>query len=266
MKKKLALILAAMITATALVSCGADVDDTTAADTTAADTTATDTTAADTTAADTTAAEETTDADTEAAESIYVTVVNGDIELAYDDVALTDADSDGAFTVNDALYLAHEENFDGGAAAGYATEETQYGTSLVKLWGVDNGGSYGYLINNASAMSLNDEVKAGDHVVAYVYTDLVAWSDTYTFFDAVTAQINAGEELTLTLSMNGYDADWNPVVSPVAGAVITFDGVATEYVTDADGKVTITPDKSATVSAVSDAMTMVAPICVVTVK
>lgn len=192
--------------------------------------------------------------------AVYVTIANGDLMLAYDAVELSDADGDGALTVNDALYLAHEENYDGGAEAGYANETTDYGLSLAKLWGTDNGGSFGYLVNNVSSMSLTDPVAVGDHVVAYAYTDLAAWSDSYCFFDVTEA---AAGEITLTLTMNGYDEAWNAITLPVEGAIITIDGAATDYVTDADGKVTLTAKKGVVISAKSDTMTLVPPVCIV---
>ncbi len=195
---------------------------------------------------------------------IYVTITNGDIVVAYEDVDLTDTDADGALTINDALYLAHEEKYNGGAAAGYASENTEYGLSLVKLWGNDSG-SYGYCVNNVSAMSLADTVKPGDHIVAYVYTDLAAWTDTYCYFDKVELDIKEGAELTLTLAMNSYDAEWNPITLPVEGANITINGSATKYVTDAQGKVTLALTDDALISAVSDTLTLVPPICVVDV-
>ena len=57
---------------------------------------------------------------------VRVTIVgeNGEIVLAAREVAVTDADSDGALTIDDALFSAHETAYDGGAAAGYATEMT----------------------------------------------------------------------------------------------------------------------------------------------
>ena len=200
----------------------------------------------------------------DAGDDIYVTITNGNIVLAYEDVDLKDTDGDGALTVNDALYLAHQEKYNGGTAAGFASEMTDYGLSLTKLWGNESG-SFGYTVNNTSAMSLAEPVKAGDHVVAYVYTDTVAWSDTYCFFDKAELEINENTSFTLTLKMNTYDAEWNTVQAPVGGARITINGITTDYVTDADGKVTLSLADDAIISAVSDTMTLVPPICSVDV-
>ena len=62
-------------------------------------------------------------------------------------VTLKDIDDDGKLTINDALYLTHEEAFSGGAEAGYGTKQTEWGLSLTKLWGIENGGSYGYYVD-----------------------------------------------------------------------------------------------------------------------
>ena len=193
--------------------------------------------------------------------TVYVTISDGTLELVEYEVDMSDIDGDGKLTVNDALYLAHEAVFEGGAEAGYANAETQYGLSLMKLWGIENGGSYGYYVNNQSAFSLVDELQDGDRLVAFVYTDLAAWSDAYCYFDK--AETEAGE-VTLTLYMIGYDANWMPVELPVAGAVITVDGARTEYVTGEDGSVTLTVSSDAVlISAVSDTLTLVPPVCTV---
>ena len=195
---------------------------------------------------------------------VCVTVSDGSgkLVLVQEKISATDKDGDGKVTVDEALFAAHEAKYEGGAYAGYASAETAYGVSLMKLWG-DESGSFGYYVNNASAMSLADEVKDGDHINAFIYTDLVTWSDTYCFFDKYTVNAEEGEEISLTLKYAGYDASWNPVVLPVEGAVITIDGAATEYKTDAEGKVDVKLDKAGdiVISATSETMTLVPPVC-----
>ncbi|MCR5829023.1 MAG: LPXTG cell wall anchor domain-containing protein [Lachnospiraceae bacterium] len=197
--------------------------------------------------------------------NVYVTIADGsgEIVLVHQAVSVTDIDEDGAITINDALGTAHAEFYADGAD-GYGTFNSDYGLSLGKLWGEENGGSYGYYVNNASAWSLTDPVVDGDHVYAFVYTDLTAWSDTYSWFDKITVDAAKGEEIELTLKCAGYDADWNPVEALVGGAEITVDGQKTGVVTDADGKAVITVDYTGEVviSAVSDAMTLVPAVCV----
>ena len=199
---------------------------------------------------------------------VYVSISDdtGALVLAYAPVPLTDADADGALTICDALVAAHVACHADGAAA-FAAVNSEWGLSMAKLWGVENGGSYGYMLNDASPMSLLDEVKPGDHVKAYAYTDLTAWSDTYSYFTAPVAAVAVNAEVALSLSSNGYDANWAPVTLPVAGAVITVNGEKTEVATDESGNAVLTFAEAGvyTLSAVSESMTLVPPVCIVTV-
>lgn len=201
-------------------------------------------------------------------DTAYVTIAdeNGELALVREAVVLEDADGDGAVTVNDALLLAHEQAYPGGAAAGYLSSEGPYGLKLDKLWGVENGGSYGYYVNHASAMSLTAPVSDGDEVAAFIYTDLDGYSDTYCYFDRATAELNAPGELTLTLKAAGWAADYNPVELPVADAVIVVNGEKTDFRTDENGSVTLhLAAGSYVISAVSDAQVLVPPVCQVSV-
>ncbi len=200
----------------------------------------------------------------------FVTVADdkGKLVLTREQVTVSDVDADGALTVYDALYCAHEAKFQGGASAGFGAEKTQYGLSMTKLWGVANGGSYGYYVNNAAAMSLLDGVKEGDRINAFVYTDTTAFSDTYCFFEKDWETVSEKDELTLTLMGAGYDENWKPVNKPIAGAVILIDGKETTFVTDENGKVTLHFDGTGNcvVSAKKDGQTLVPPVCIVTVE
>ncbi|NMP37522.1 MAG: hypothetical protein GX051_05280 [Clostridiales bacterium] len=200
--------------------------------------------------------------------TVYVTISDGVLKTAQQPVKMTDTDGDGVLTVNDALYLAHEAEYPGGAAAGYASAEGDYGPAITSLWGVKSGSGYGYYINNASAMSLADTVKNGDYISAFVYTDTVAYSDTYCFFDKSAIESDSGEAFTLTLNAAAFDENWQPVVKPAEGAVITVDGERTQYVTDSQGKVTMSleGDKRCVISAVSDSQVLVPAACIVTVS
>jgi len=201
---------------------------------------------------------------------VYVSISDGDgnLVLAYEPITVSDADGDGTLSISDALYFAHEAKYEGGAEAGFTTELTQYGISMTTLWGIDNGGSYGYYINNASPLSLSDAVKDGDHIKAYAYADLETWSDTYCYFEADTITVTAGEGIALTLTSSGYDEAWNPVTLPVEGAVITVNGKPTDAVTDADGKTTLTVDEVGyyMISAVSANQVLVPPVCIAAVE
>lgn len=196
--------------------------------------------------------------------TVYVSVADkGKLVAAQVEVDVIDIDSDGALTVNDALYALHEVAYEGGANAGYGYYvHKDYGLSLGKLWG-DASGNFGYYVNNASSWGLADTVEDGDYVNAFVYTDAKFYSDTYCFFSEYRFSADKGDEIELTLSGAGYDANWNPITVPVAGVEITVDGVGTGIMTDENGKATITIDKAGEhiISAVSASKTIVPPVC-----
>ncbi len=195
--------------------------------------------------------------------NVSATISNaGELVLVNASVYVTDVDADGALTINDALIIAHDEYYEG--EGGYVTYTSDYGLAIDTLWGVTNGGSYGYYVNNASAWSLTDPVAEDDHLVAYTYKDLEGWSDAYTYFDKLTAAATAGETFEITLS----NPDWSGNVLPVAGAEIYVDGAATGVVTDENGKAAIILDKVGEyiISAKSETMTLVPPVCEVTVS
>ena len=199
---------------------------------------------------------------------VYVSISNkGALAVAYEKVTVTDIDDDNKLTINDALYAIHKAKYQGGVDAGYSYFETeQYGLSIGTLWG-DKSGCFGYYLNNASAWSLSDEVKNGDYVYGFVYSDTEYWSDSYSFFEKTTLTANAGEEITLTLSKTGYDENWNTVTEPLTDATITVNGQKTEIKTDKDGKAVIKIDASGnyTISAVADSGYIVPPVCMASV-
>ena len=200
------------------------------------------------------------------AEHVAVAISDDTGALVFCDPALevSDVNGDGSLTIYDALYAAHELGFSGGAAAGLDAADSGYGLSLTKLWGVDNGGSYGYYLNDKTAMSLDDAVAEGDYLRAYAYTDLVNWSDTYACFDRASIEVAAGEAIHLTLT----SVDWSANSAPIAGAEILVNGEASGVLTDAEGTAEIVLEQSGSyvISARSSALTMVAPVCFASVK
>ena len=201
---------------------------------------------------------------------VYFTFSDGEgkIVRVCDTVTVTDVDEDGALTILDAFYCAHEQNYDGGAAAGFETVSSDYGPFITKLWGIENGGNFGYYLNNAMAMGVTDPVKDGDTIKAYAFRDPVTFADVYTYFDNNKLESTEGEEVEVTLSGVGFDESYNPVSTPVEGAVIVIDDKDTEFVTDAEGKATITFDGTGehVVSARSDSQVLVPPVLVVNVN
>lgn len=197
--------------------------------------------------------------------TVYVSISDkGSLAVAQKEVTVTDIDSDGALTVNDALYAAHEAAYSGGAVSGYGYFiHKDYGLSLSKLWG-DSSGNFGYYLNNKSCWSLADTVKSGDYLNAFVYSDGKFYSDKYCFFDVYTVEADANADIELTLSYAGYDASWNPVNLPLEGAEITVDGKATGVKTDINGNATIQIDGNGTyvISATGSSLTLVPPVCI----
>lgn len=256
MKKILSLVLILACFALLLAGCGEKTPDaTTAAQTTAAQT------VAETTAAQTTV---------EPAEpqTVLVTIAdkNGEAVLKLAEITASDLDEDGKVTIYEALKAAHATCPNGGAD-GFAAEVGQYGLSMVKLWGDENGGNFGYYVNETSSMSLADEVHTGDRVVAFAYTDLVGWSDAFCYFDPVIATKTSGENVEVTLTALLPDDNWNPVQTPVEGAKILVNGVDSGLTTDAEGKVTLTLESGVNeITATSETMTLVPPIAKITVE
>ena len=199
----------------------------------------------------------------------FVSITNdtGALCLAAEEITVTDVDQDGALTIHDAIYCAHVQKHELGAEA-FLTENTQWGISMIRLWNVENGGSYGYYLNDASAWSMADPIQAGDHVKAYAYTDMETWSDTYSFFDVLFAEANVGAEIALTLSAAGFDANFAPIALKVENAVLTVNGEQTAVKTDAEGKAVLSFKEAGeyVISAESEEMNLVAPVCVITVK
>lgn len=152
---------------------------------------------------------------------IFVTIANkGNVVMFQQKITVVDVNHNGIFDVDDALYAAHEAGFEGGAAAGYASYDSQWGLSIGMLWG-DTSMCYGYWLNNASCWSLEDVVADGNHLVAFVYTDGEFWSDSYSKFDAFDYTTTTAQDLVVKLEKAGYDENWNTVFSAHAGATIT---------------------------------------------
>lgn len=201
---------------------------------------------------------------TEPSVEVTVSIIDGTPVLAAEKITVTDTDGDGLLTVSDALYCAHEKKYEGGAEAGYSAVPSEYGISLIELWG-DDSGSFGYYLNNATPQSLLDTVKSGDVVTAFIYQDTTYYSDAYSYFDKVTANVKVGSSIVLKLLYQELDFEtWETVVKPAEGAVITINGKDTEYTVDKDGMVTIPIDATGDyVISAHSAFNIVPPVCVI---
>lgn len=171
-------------------------------------------------------------AETASSATVYVTICNqGDFAIGKDNsliankaVTVVDRNNDGKLDIDETLYATHEEFYNEGAEAGYSSSVGGYGLSIEKLWGNDSG-AFGYYVNNASALALTDEVKEGDYVKAFIYTDSSAWSDKYSFFNEKKLTVAKNQIFTLQLNYVAFDQSYNPSNVPISGATIgTLEG------------------------------------------
>lgn len=200
----------------------------------------------------------------------------------------------GQVSVLDALLCAHEAVC--GAAFTKDTMSSYFGGSsgfVTKIFGVD--GSIGYAVNDRlpvgpkyDGYAINEyALSEGDDVYFFIYASPY-WGDYLSYFDKKQLTVNAGEEVTLTLS--GYMAmeqmgtpgkDTRPITTMenIAGAEIDLlDENAGklefgDYLgeTDENGKVKLKFDKAGTyyVSAIGESSTtfpITGPWCEITVN
>ena len=201
---------------------------------------------------------------------VYVTIADdiGVQVVKQKTVEVTDIDEDGALTILDALYCAHEKYYKGGAEEGFGyINDPDYGPSMTKLWGVENGGSYGYLVNDAFAWNLADPVKENDYINAYCYVDLETYSDAYTFFNKRVKSVKVGSVAKLKLSYIAW-TDNGSVALPLEGAVVLVNENDLGLVTSKKGYVKFIAVKSGSyyVSAIDSYKTIVRPGCIVFVQ
>ena len=148
--------------------------------------------------------------------------------------------SEGA-TVDTVLKALHKEYCPAGEE-GYATADSQYGTSMTKLWGQSEGAG-GYYVNGIMPWTVVDQtpVKDGDHVEVIIYRS--DWSDSYAAFQTGSMTVGAGQQVELCLKKTVFDETGMSQLQPVVGAKLLLGdakGVKeTDYVTDENGKVTV---------------------------
>ena len=168
-------------------------------------------------------------------------------------------------TVEDAIIAAHEAYGPDGAE-GWEMAESDWGLSMVKIWGSYDGVGAWYL-NGVMPMEQSNTIAASDGD----YVDLILygpdWSDSYACFDKRTAQASVGEALTLTLTHDVFDENWVASPEALAGANVKLTDGTALGVTDAEGKITLTFDQAGTyvVTAEDPDLAITAPACVVTV-
>ena len=178
-------------------------------------------------------------------------------------VTVTDRNSDGILTYDEALVALHETYCPGGyeIVKGF----------VEKLWDVTTTpkGSYYFLKNNvALSKGVADKtstVAQGDKLYCCVFTDEKNWSDAICYFTQTEVAAQAGKAFTLNLQGGSSMAvgGYNP--GNLAGAQLGIwkDGKFTAIdgaVTDKNGNVTLTLNKAGTyiISASGEIQTQIA--------
>ena len=175
--------------------------------------------------------------------TVYMTVSDRGVLAAASDgaamfnrsVNVTDLNSDGVLTYDEALQAAHTAYCPGG----YENAETEWGVSVSKLWNVSTMNCLFFLNDSALANHVGDTetsaLHAGDYLVASVNKDNTYYADHYVSFAKRSATATVGKEFALNLSgSKGSDkiviGTWN------TGKFTAIDGAKI----DADGSVTLT--------------------------
>ena len=178
-------------------------------------------------------------------------------------VTVTDRNSDGILTYDEALVALHETYCPGGyeIVKGF----------VQKLWNVTTTpvGSYYFLKNNAAlskgVADKTSTVAQGDKLYCCVFTDEKNWSDAICYFTQTEVAAQAGKAFTLNLQGGSSMAvgGYNP--GNLAGAQVGIwkDGKFTAIdgaVTDSKGNVSLTLNKAGTyiISATGEVETQIA--------
>ena len=178
-------------------------------------------------------------------------------------VTVTDRNSDGVLTYDEALVALHEAYCPGG----YEIVEG----FVQKVWDVttEPKGSYYFMKNNADphlgVADKSNVVTQGDKLYCCVFTDEKNWSDAICYFTQTEVAAQAGKAFTLNLQGGSSMAvgGYNP--GNLAGAQVGIwkDGKFTAIdgaVTDKNGNVTLTLNKAGTyiISASGEIQTQIA--------
>lgn len=148
---------------------------------------------------------------TRTSEDVLVSIADkGSVELSYAAVNAYDRNNDGSIDIDEVMYATHEQYYEGGAAAGYASATGDYGAYITKLWG-DESGNFGYFVDDKMTMGLGDKVGRGQHVYAYINANSYPNNDAYSYFEtpAFDCETYAAAPVKL-IAQNGYDENWSP--------------------------------------------------------
>lgn len=104
-----------------------------------------------------------------------------------------------------------------------------------------------------------------DHIYAFGYADLEGWSDVYAYFDV----LEGTNSVELTLYYLAFDENWNPVETQLTDATLTVDGEPFPFGMNEEGSTTVSVMGEAgthVISAVTEAMTITPPVCILTIE
>ena len=106
----------------------------------------------------------------------------------------------------------------------FIVKEGSYGGySVYKIFGTGDDASVlscGYYVNDAAAMSTDDEVADGAKFDMFIYQDTTNYSDKYTTFGSSSYKGKTEQDITVKLNAEQYGSDWRPYNVPLAGADI----------------------------------------------
>ena len=201
---------------------------------------------------------------------VYCTIsCKGELVVADKAITVTDVNKNGKLDIDDTLTIAHKQYYPG--ENGYESEVKDWGLSITKLWG-DTSGWFMFYDNNQMVMSdLSYEVKTGDLLTAFTYSDQDEHSDKYTFFDQQNLVVKKGESVTLTMSASYWDENFSPVTTVYSGATVfcrNGEDTVNLGTTDEEGKITFPVNEEGIyeVSAIAaDSDFIVKPICLINV-
>ena len=191
-------------------------------------------------------------------------------------IAMTTVELSGkdVYVLDDAFRIAHCDLCEAGES-GYETAIGNYGLYVSKFW-EDTSENFTYQVNfgEENVWGPNHELENGDYIEFCINESSSLDMEVYTRFDERKVETQPGETVDLVLSQGEYTAE-GLSFSACADAAITINGVVTENVTDADGRVSVCFDECGlyVISAVKtklvydETVTAIeAPVCVVTVN
>ncbi len=175
-------------------------------------------------------------------------IANDGSVMANKEVTVSDVNSDGFLTFDEALIAAHKEY---NSEDGYSVPKG----AVVKLWGEETQNTLFFVNGAGLSMGVKvDTVKEGDYLVASINKDGAPYyADWYTQFDFSEKEVEAKKEFVLNLqghygmAYTEEDIQFSPIGDVSVGIWEDGEFVALEdKKTDADGNVTLSFEEPGT--------------------